>query len=85
MPIIVEGRYAPLLEEHPAVMAYTRTLGEQRLLVVSNFTDRTVAVELPESVRGRLSPLIFNYAPVAEIGSVLTLKPYETFAGMAPY
>lgn len=85
LPIIVEGRYAPLLEDHPAVMAYTRTLGDQRLLVVGNFTATTVAIEVPASVRGRLSPLIFNYAPIAEIGPVLTLKPYETFAGIAPY
>ena len=83
LPIIVEGRYAPLLEEHPAVMAYTRTLGDQRLLVVGNFTATTVAIEVPASVRGRLSPLIFNYAPIAEIGPVLTVKPYETFAGIA--
>ncbi|HZY50452.1 MAG TPA: alpha-glucosidase [Devosia sp.] len=83
LPIIVEGRYAPLLEDHPAVMAYTRTLGDQRLLVVGNFTATTVAIEVPASVRGRLSPLIFNYAPVAEIGPVLTVKPYETFAGIA--
>ena len=83
LPIIVEGRYAPLLEEHPAVMAYTRTLGDQRLLVVGNFAATTVAIEVPASVRGRLSPLIFNYAPVAEIGPVLTVKPYETFAGIA--
>jgi hypothetical protein len=64
-------------------MAYTRTLGDQRLLVVGNFTATTVAIEVPASVRGRLSPLIFNYAPVAEIGPVLTVKPYETFAGIA--
>jgi oligo-1,6-glucosidase len=83
LPIIVEGRYVPLLEEHPAVMAYTRTLGEQTLLVVGNFTAKDVPVELPAGLHGRLLPLSFNYAPVGEIGPLLTLKPYETFAGIA--
>jgi oligo-1,6-glucosidase len=82
LPIVIEGRYAPLLEDDPHVMAYTRTLGEERLLVVGNFTDRSLTVELPEAVRGTMSPLVANYTPVTAIGAALTLQPHEAFAGL---
>ena len=82
LPIVVEGRYTPLLAEHPAVMAYARTLGGDRLLVVGNFTGEQVVVELPGAVQGRLSPLVANYRSVTQIGPQLALQPYEAFAGL---
>lgn len=39
--VIIYGEYGLLLEEHPEIYAYTRTLEEQRLLVILNFMARS--------------------------------------------
>ncbi len=81
MPIIVEGRYASWLDDDPDVMAYTRTLGGQTLLVVANFTAKDVAVDVPVSLRGEWSPLL-DGKPVT-LGERTTLAPFETITGLA--
>jgi oligo-1,6-glucosidase len=49
--VVVDGRFALLLPEHPAVWAFTRTLGEVTLLVVANLSGEPVTLgqgDLPE-------------------------------------
>lgn len=54
--IIVYGTYDLLLPESEEIYMYTRTLGEEKLLVVCNFSEKEVAVEIPEEFRqGKLS------------------------------
>ena len=74
--LIVHGDFSLLCPESDEVFAYIRTLGEKKLLVACNFTDRPVAFPVPEAfVGGRR--IIGNYddAPDAD-----TLRPYEAWA-----
>ena len=76
--VVVEGAYELILDDDPAIYAFTRGDGEDRLLVILNFTGGTPDFVLP----GHLPPtgaslLIANYpADDAEIAR-LTLRPYE--------
>lgn len=78
--IIVYGDYRLLMEESPSVFAYVRTLGEQKLLVLCNFTKEEQALDIPSEVRclgGEV--LISNYGR-QEADSVQVLRPYEAIA-----
>ncbi len=79
-PVIVYGRYQAWLDHHPDVFVYTRTLDDEELLVIANFTPRTITIELPDELHRRGRPLISNYSPVGEVGETLGLGPYEAFA-----
>jgi oligo-1,6-glucosidase len=78
-PIIVYGTYDLILEEHREIYAFTRTLDDDRLLVILNFTGNHSVFALPSSIffSGQ-EPLISNYAvdPAEDIRR-LTLRPYE--------
>ena len=61
----VYGDYRDLDPQHPHVFAYTRTLGDDRLLVVLNFSQDPVTYTLPESLHaGAL--LLANHAETHE-------------------
>ncbi|KWX89232.1 hypothetical protein AMQ83_01860 [Paenibacillus riograndensis] len=77
--VIVYGDYTLLLEEHPEIYAYTRTLEEERLLVILNFFEREPVFELPEDFQpDKLELLISNYTPdKGEDLKSLKLRPYE--------
>ncbi len=48
-PVVVHGDFRMLLPDDPAIYAFTRSLGDQQLLVVANLSDDPVACDL----RGR--------------------------------
>ena len=78
-PIIVYGRYDLILESHREIYAFTRTLEDDRLLVILNFTESKPAFELPSSVVfSDKELLIGNYAvdPVEDL-RLVSLRPYE--------
>ncbi len=72
--VITEGRYELLDPDDNDVYAYTRTLGEDRLLIVCNFRGTPSKF----SYDGKGTALISNYEQpeVRELRSV-TLRPYE--------
>ena len=78
-PVIVYGAYDLLLPDHPAIYAYTRTLGDQRLLVLLNMTAGTPALTLPEDiVFTRAELLLGNYADSGSLAlQDQPLRPYE--------
>jgi oligo-1,6-glucosidase len=78
-PVIVYGEYTLLLEDHPEIYAYTRTLEDQRLLVILNFFEHEPVFELPaEFAAGKQELLISNYPPAKEDDlTSLKLRPYE--------
>jgi alpha-glucosidase len=49
-PTAVYGAYDLILPEHKQIYAYTRTLGEDRLLVIANLSAEAAASGLPDSV-----------------------------------
>jgi oligo-1,6-glucosidase len=78
-PIIVYGSYELILHDHTEIYAFTRTLGEERLLVITNFGRNTPVFNCPdELVFGAKELLIGNYDanPIEDIGA-FTLRPYE--------
>lgn len=53
--VMVYGTYRLLEAEHEKLYVYSRTLGEEKLLVICNFTEEEVAYELPEEfLTGRI-------------------------------
>ena len=78
-PIIVHGNYDLILDEHQEIYAFTRTLEDERLLVILNFTRNKPVFALPDSVSfSDKELLISNYSvdPVEDV-RLLTLQPYE--------
>lgn len=78
-PVIVYGTYDLLLPDHEQIYAFTRTLEEERLLIILNFSMATPIFELPPSVSvTNKTLLIGNYEvdPTAPIDH-FTLRPYE--------
>ncbi|MGG1552769.1 glycoside hydrolase family 13 protein [Paenibacillus ferrarius] len=77
--VIVYGKYEALLEQDERIYAYTRTLGEERLLVVLNFYEAPVTFELPATVAyTSFEQLIGNYHAAEHTDlQRLALRPYE--------
>lgn len=73
--IIVYGKYELLDGTNPDVYAYTRTLDNEKLLIVCNFTSKETDYPIPEMYKDG-SCLISNY-PDNTIGN--TLRPYEAY------
>ena len=74
--VISHGDFAPLDVGHPSVLAYTRQLNGEQLVVVNNFyrteTDWTSPVDLTG-----FTCLLSNY-PDAQVQTRLHLRPYES-------
>ena len=79
LPVIVYGDYACLDLDDPAVYAYTRTLGEERLLVVCNFTRDERSFVPPSEFVGT-PPLIGSYDDSCACAARLPLRPFEAVA-----
>ncbi|MCY9873987.1 glycoside hydrolase family 13 protein [Vibrio barjaei] len=74
---VVYGDFIPLLEEHDKVFAYLRRHGEQTLLVVANFSDESVDVDLGIEAPTQCTELLSNASIDFSDFSCLTLKPYD--------
>ena len=75
-PVLVYGAYELLFREHPQVYAYTRTLGEEKMLVLLNFSAEAAELELPADLTtGEI--LIDNYETVSAEGAKVSLQPYQ--------
>lgn len=81
-PIMIYGSYDIVAEEHEQIYAYTRSLGEQKWLVVLNFSGKEAQFVLPEALKsfsgGGNELIIANYGdvPAASVEE-LRLRPYE--------
>lgn len=75
-PIIVYGKYELLMEDSEQLYVYTRTLQNEKLLVVCSFTDKEVEFQIPEEFENAdclISNLDNTYT------DKVVLKPYEAF------
>lgn len=78
-PVIVYGTYNLILEEHENIYAFTRTLNDERLLVILNFTAGNTSFVMPGSISyARAELLIANYDvnPADDVHNI-SLRPYE--------
>ncbi len=76
-PIMVYGKYELLLEDSEELFVYTRTLEEEKVLVVCSFSDKETVFEIPDEFVGKAC-LISNRENVYDKKQVV-LKPYEAF------
>ena len=70
-PVFRDGSFTLLLPEDPNIFAYTRDTEQEHLLVVCNFTDKTLHLDAPENFQGA-EVLLANYTEASE-----SLRPYE--------
>jgi oligo-1,6-glucosidase len=76
-PVLIYGKYELLDKFNPKVYSFTRTLGNEKLLIVLNFTKEQVNYTLPGK-SGNYEELINNYTTKANANSSqLTLQPYQ--------
>ena len=65
------------MPEDERLYVYTRTLDNEKLLVICNFTEEIRKMELPEEFKGREgSVMISNYGDIRP-EEELTLRAYE--------
>jgi oligo-1,6-glucosidase len=78
-PIMVYGRYDLILPDHQQIYAFTRSLDDQRLLVLLNFSREPILFERPAEVAPREPTLLIANYPVAADESLdrISLRPYE--------
>ena len=78
-PVIVNGDFRMLLEDDPAIYAFTRALDGTTLLVLGNFSSHEVAVPLPDAADWASATLLVgNYPGSGNEADGLTLRPWET-------
>jgi oligo-1,6-glucosidase len=77
--IIVYGSYDLLREEDEQIYAFTRTLGNQKLLVICNFSECRPTFALPETISYSSNELLISNYDVngEEHIQNITLRPYE--------
>lgn len=75
--ILTYGDYKLLLNDDPAIFAYERNWQNEKLLVLNNFYDKEVTVNLPEIQLEQAEILISNY-PDSGKGLPIKLRPYES-------
>jgi oligo-1,6-glucosidase len=75
--VLVYGDYDLLLPDHEQIYAYTRILGEDKMLVLLNFSDKPAEATLPEA-EGLNEIFINNYdsSPI-KAESKIVLEPYQ--------
>lgn len=76
--IIVYGEYELLMPESEEIYAYTRTLGEQRLFVACNFTERESVCEIPQEFSGEDAKVLISNYQRETLPDGGVLKPYES-------
>ncbi len=76
--VVAEGKFTMLLEDHPSVYAFTRTLDSQGLTVIANWSDEPNSVSLDDSALPTDAvTLIHNYTDAPSASSEISLRPWE--------
>jgi oligo-1,6-glucosidase len=77
--IIVYGKYDVILEDDEQIYAFTRTLGDEELLVICNFSEETPTFVLPGDIEFAEKELMISNYTQDDNQSIeqFTLKPYE--------
>lgn len=76
--VLIYGKYEAVLEEHPEIFAYSRSLGNEVYLIVLNFYGRTPEFQFPAEWSGRHPEVVLtNYERSDRSFGQFTLNPYE--------
>jgi len=77
---LVYGEFTDLDQKNDSIFAYTRELGEDRILVILNFKNRPIQYQLPSRISLRNAQLLIqNYEGSKRLhrSGRLSLRPYE--------
>ena len=79
-PVVVHGTYDLILEDNKEIFAYTRTLKNEQLLVICNFTENNTVFKCKEPIEFKeIELLISNYdVDTDALINNIELKPYES-------
>lgn len=77
--VIVYGAYELILEDDPLIYAYTRTLGKETLVVITNFSSETPVFRLPNEITYSTKQLLISNYDVDEREELheIQLRPWE--------
>lgn len=82
-PVLLYGQYHLLDKNHKKVYAYTRTLGDEKFLVVLNFSSETLEYRVPGAFRHDEEILINNYETCEQHADKVVLHPYQAIVMLA--
>lgn len=77
--IIVYGDYELLLPDSKELYVYTRSLENEKLLVVCNFSQEEQKFEVPEEFLKEDAEILISNYDKGSVGAEEMLRPYETF------
>ncbi len=77
--IFIYGRYDLILEKHPSIYAYTRNLGNELVLILTNLFPKKAKVTLPTELNCKVENLLISNYQVngQKEGRSIVFKPYE--------
>jgi oligo-1,6-glucosidase len=74
--VLVYGKYTLIQKEHETVYAYTRTLDEEKMFVLLNFSEEKSSISIPDLSKNS-SVLINNYNRLTITKNSVELAPYQ--------
>ena len=75
-PVLIYGDYELIFPDHEKVYAYTRHLGDEKMLVLLNFSTESSSIKLPEDFT-KLELKINNLSEAEVNENEINLKPYQ--------
>jgi oligo-1,6-glucosidase len=82
-PVLLYGHYHLLDKDHKQVYAYTRTLGDEKFLILLNFSKEEIEYKIPGAFRHDEEILINNYATCGQHKDKILLQPYQAIVMLA--
>lgn len=78
MDVIVYGDFELLYEDDLNLYSYTRSLADEKLLIVCNFYDKEIQFKKPDNIEYTdIEILISNYKDSSKCVESINLRPYE--------
>jgi oligo-1,6-glucosidase len=74
--VLVYGKYTLIQKEHETIYAYTRTLDEEKMLVLLNFSEEKSSISIPYLSKNP-KVLINNYNRLTITKNSIELAPYQ--------
>ena len=74
--MLIYGQYELLDAANPYIYAYTRTLGQEKVLVILNFSAAPRSWSLPANLKPVGEPWLNNY-PTFKMGTAVALQPWQ--------
>jgi oligo-1,6-glucosidase len=70
-------------KDHKQVYAYTRTLGDEKFLILLNFSKESLDYKIPGAFRHDEQILINNYKACEQYKDKIHLQPYQAIVMQA--